>query len=80
MADELAQLQARFERLNLLYQVSQVIHSTLDPNEALQLVLREAVRLVGAASGSIALVRPDGFLEIEAALGLPPQPLAREAR
>jgi len=58
--------------LNLLYQVSAVIHSTLEPQEALQLIVREAVRLVGASSGSVALVNPtNGFLEILASQGLP---------
>ena len=71
MSDELNQLQARFERLNQLYQVSQVIHSTLDPQKALQLVVSEAVRLVGGNSGSVVLVNPGGMLEIEAAHGLP---------
>lgn len=71
--DELRELQARIERMAQLYQVSQVIHSTLDPQEALQLVIREAVRLVRASSGSVVLVNPTtGFLEIQAAHGLPP--------
>lgn len=56
----------------LLYQVSQVIHSTLDPQEALELIVREAVHMVGATSGSVVLVNPTtGFLEIQAAHGLP---------
>ncbi len=56
----------------LLYQVSNVIHSTLDPREALQLILGEAVRLMRASSGSVALFNPTtGFLEIEASHGLP---------
>src|SRR6266581_9651635 len=49
MSDELAQLKARYDRLNLLYQVGNVIHSTLDPQEALQLILEEAVRLMRAS-------------------------------
>ena len=56
-----------------LYRVSQIIHSTLEPEEALELIIREAVRLVRAASGSVVLVNPTtGFLEIQAAHGLPP--------
>ena len=73
MSDELEQLRARCERLELLNQVGHVIHSTLDAQEALQLILREAVRLVRAASGSVVLVNPTSrFLEIQAAHGLPP--------
>src|SRR5436309_5798510 len=73
MSDELADLKARYERLNLLYQVSNVIHSTLEPRTALQLIVDEAVQLMRASSGSVALLNPTtGFLEIEAARGLPP--------
>ena len=71
--DELTQLKARYDRLNLLYQVGNVIHSTLDPQEALQLILKEAVQLTRASSGSAVLVNPTtGFLEIHASHGLPP--------
>ena len=72
MSDELKILQARHERLSLLYQVSNVIHSTLDSQEALQLIVSEAVRLMRAASGSVVLINPtSGFLEIHAAHNLP---------
>jgi signal transduction histidine kinase len=73
-AAELAELKARCERLELLYQVGNVIHSTLEPLAALQLILAEAVRLMRASSGSVILVNPtSGFLEIQAAHGLPPR-------
>jgi signal transduction histidine kinase len=69
---ELTDLQARYDRLNLLYQVGNVIHSTLEPQEALQLILDEAVRLMRASSGSAVLINPTtGFLEILAFKGLP---------
>ena len=72
MSDELANLKARYERLHLLYQVSNVIHSTLDPQEALKLILAEAMRLMRASSGSVVLINPtNGFLEIHASQGLP---------
>jgi len=68
------ELQARYDRLNRLYRVGQVIHSTLEPQQALELIIREAVGLVNATSGSLALVNPNtGFLEIHAACGLPPR-------
>ena len=74
MSDELAELKERHARLNLLYQVSKVIHSTLDQQEALNLILREAVRLMRATSGSVVLINPTtGCLEIQAAQGLPPE-------
>lgn len=60
------------ERLQLLYQVSNVIHSTLDSQEALQLIVSEAVRLMNASSGSVVLINPtSGFLEISASQNLP---------
>ena len=72
MADDFAELKQRFARLELLYQVSNVIHSTLEPEEALKLILREAIRLTGASSGSVVLINPtNGFLEIQASQGLP---------
>jgi len=72
MSRELAELKGRHERLELLYQVSQRLHSTLEPQAALSLLVGEAVRLVRATSGSVVTVNPtNGFLEIEAAHGLP---------
>ncbi len=63
---------SRYKRLQLLYQVSNVIHSTLEPQEALQLIVNEAVQLMRASSGSVALINPtSGFLEIHAAHKLP---------
>jgi signal transduction histidine kinase len=74
MKDELAELRARCERLSLLNQVGSVIHSTLDPQEALQLILKEAVRLMRASSGSMVLLNPtSGLLEIHASHGLSAQ-------
>src|ERR1019366_10369169 len=59
------------ERMSLLYQVSNVIHSTLDSQEALQLIVSEAVRVMHASSGSLVLINPTtSFLEINAAQNL----------
>lgn len=72
VSDELAGLKERHARLELLYQVSSVIHSTLEPEQALKLILREAIRLTRASSGSIVIINPtNGFLEIQASEGLP---------
>lgn len=74
MDPEFAQLQTRCTRLEQLHRVSQVLHSTLEPEKALDLILREAVRLTGAKSGSVVLLNPTtGFLEIQAAHQLPPE-------
>src|SRR5512133_3600359 len=72
MSGDNPDLQRRLERLEVLYQVSTVIHSTLEPQEALQLIVREAVRIMRASSGSVVLINPtSGFLEIHASHGLP---------
>ena len=72
VSNETAKPDPRFERLNLLYQVSNVIHSTLEPMEALQLIVSEAVRLMRASSGSVVLINPtSGLLEIHASHNLP---------
>jgi signal transduction histidine kinase len=69
---ELAELKRRYERLNLLYQVSNVIHSTLEPHRALALIVGEAVNAMRATSGSVVIVNPTTeFLEIQASVGLP---------
>ena len=60
------------DQLQRLYRVGKVIHSTLDQQEALGLIVREAVGLVGATTGSVVLINPtDRLLEIQAAYGLP---------
>ncbi len=72
MNEEFSKLILRHERLQLLYQVSNVIHSTLEAQEALQLIVSEAVRLMRATSGSVVLINPtSGFLEISASQNLP---------
>jgi len=81
MTDELTELKARYERLNSLYQVGNVIHSTLDSQEALRLILAEAVRLMRASSGSAVLINPTtGFLEILASKGLPDKAIELKLR
>lgn len=81
MSEELAELRERYARLSLLYHVSNVIHSTLDPQEALNLILREAIQLTGASSGSVALMNPTTrCLDIEASQGLPNSALQLKLR
>jgi signal transduction histidine kinase len=64
---------ARYERLKALYDVLSLIHSTLEPKKALNLIVEASVRLMNATSGSVILVNPTtGLLEIEAGCGLPP--------
>ena len=71
MSEEFSKPKLSPERLSLLYQVSNVIHSTLDSQEALQLIVGEAVRVMRASSGSLVLINPTtNFLEIHAAQNL----------
>lgn len=71
--DKSSDLKAQHERLRLLYQAGKAIHSTLDPQETLQLILDEAARAVGATGGWLALLNPtNGLLEIHASRRLPP--------
>jgi len=71
VSEELEKLKSSHERLRLLYQVSNVIHSTLDSQEALQLIVSEAARVMRASSGSLVLINPTtNFLEIHAAQNL----------
>ncbi len=71
MKDPLEKLKLSHERLRALYQVGGVIHSTLDSQEALQLIVSEAVRVMRASSGSLVLINPtSNFLEIHAAQNL----------
>jgi signal transduction histidine kinase len=71
VSEELPKPKLTPERMSLLYQVSNVIHSTLDSQEALQLVVSEAVRVMHASSGSLVLINPTtSFLEIHAAQNL----------
>ncbi len=81
MSDDLVELRARYDRLHLLHEVDKVIHSTLDPQEALRLILEQAVMVMRAASGSVALINPNtGFLEIQASKGLPANASALKLR
>lgn len=68
-----AENRRRIQRLETLLRVSRVIHSTLDLRASLELILAQTLPLMPASSGLVALVNPTtGFLEIEAAEGLPP--------
>jgi len=66
VSDLLTELQQKYETPQPALPRWQRIHSTLDPQQALQLILREAVRLMHATSGSAVLINPtNGFLEIQ---------------
>lgn len=74
MSNNLDALKSQYTRLSLLYQISQTIHSTLEPEAALNLIVSEAVKIMRATSGSVALINPNtSRLEIQACMGLPPE-------
>jgi signal transduction histidine kinase len=59
--------------LDCLYRVGAFVNATEDPREALDFILEEIVRTLGASSASIALVEPaTGSLRIEVSTGLEP--------
>ncbi|MDR2862992.1 MAG: GAF domain-containing protein [Puniceicoccales bacterium] len=56
--------------LDCLYRIGSLVNGTEDPREALDLILDEIVRVLGASSASIALVDPDtALLRIEVSRG-----------
>jgi signal transduction histidine kinase len=56
--------------LACLYRIGSLVNSTDDPREALDLILDEIVRVLGASSASIALLNPStGRLSIEVSRG-----------
>jgi len=60
--------------LDCLYRVGAFVNETEDPREALNFILAEIVRTLGASSASIALVEPaTGALRIEVSNGLDDQ-------
>ena len=60
--------------LDCLYRVGAFVNETEDPREALDFILAEIVRTLGASSASIALVEPaTGALRIEVSNGLDDQ-------
>ncbi len=65
---------AKLRHFELLARVGSVINSSLDPTRVLNLVLREAVEIMNATSGSLILIDPHTqLLEIEVAIGLSKQ-------
>ena len=74
MNPDLQTLKAKYDRLFLLYQISQTIHSTLEPEAALRLIVAQATMAMRATSGSVALINPNsGRLGIQSSIGLPPE-------
>lgn len=74
MSRTINQLHARLERLEVLYKISNIVNTTLEPREVLRLLLKEVVRITNATSGTIAMVdRKKGVLNIETAINIHPR-------
>ena len=71
LSQELADLKARYERLNLLYQVGNVLQSTLDPQEALRVLddarsrLRTAIWALHGMHQDLNALSTDDLADIE---------------
>ncbi len=74
MSRSLKQVLARLERLEVLYKISNIVNTTLEPQEVLRLLLQEVVRITHATSGSVAMVdHRKGVLNIETAINIHPR-------
>lgn len=63
-------LREHLEKLRLLYDTSALINATMEPRQVISLVLKEAVRIMGATSGSLRMVDEEsGTLRLEVAIG-----------
>lgn len=72
VSDASEDLAVRHERLRRLYEVGKVLHSSLEIEPALDVILEQAMKLTRASSASVSLVNPTtGLLEIEAGRDLP---------
>jgi signal transduction histidine kinase len=70
--ETLKTLKEENKQIKLLYRVSNLIHQSLDPKTALNVILQQAIELTGAHSASVSLINPtSGLLELEAAVGFP---------
>lgn len=73
-------LAARYQKLKILYKISDLINSTTNPAKLLRMILREAVREMKATSGTISFVNlEEQVLEIAMAYRIDPR-TARQLR
>ncbi len=74
MSKSLRQVLSRLEHLEVLYKITNIVNTTLEPREILRLLLEEVVRITNATSGSIAMVdHRKGVLNIETAINIHPR-------
>lgn len=63
-------LREQLEKLRLLYDTAALLNATMEPRQVISLVLKEAVRIMGATSGSLRMVEKESqSLRLEVAIG-----------
>ncbi len=63
-------LKEQLEKLRLLYDTAALINASMEPRQVISLVLKEAVRIMGATSGSLRMVDKESqSLRLEVAIG-----------
>ncbi len=63
-------LKEQLEKLRLLYDTAALINASMDPRQVISLVLKEAVRIMGATSGSLRMLEKESqSLRLEVAIG-----------
>lgn len=67
LVEEMAEGSAQGAELATLYEISQVLNSSLDLSETLKLVMDSLIHLTGAERGCLVLLDEEGNLEIRAA-------------
>ncbi len=69
LVDARRDLERRQRELNALYEVEKELSHALDLDDLLERILAQAIAVLGAGAGSIALVEPDGSLRFRTVQG-----------
>jgi signal transduction histidine kinase len=70
LREDPALLKGELEKLRLLYDTAALLNATMEPREVISLALKEAVRIMGATSGSLRMLDQESqTLRLEVAIG-----------
>lgn len=70
MREDAVILKEQLKKLRLLYDTAALINASMEPRQVISLVLKEAVRIMGATSGSLRMVEKESqSLRLEVAIG-----------
>lgn len=70
MREDPVLLKEQLEKLKLLYDTAALINASMEPRQVISLVLKEAVRIMGATSGSLRMLEKETrSLKLEVAIG-----------